>query len=162
MKVKVFTVLMLAIALFMSACGKSDADLQKAATDKLAADKVVGVTVAVKDGVATLSGEVADAAVKSKAEATVKGVEGIKSVTNSCTVKPAPTPPPPSPDKMIEGTVNQAISKLAIAGVTATVTNGEIVLTGTVSKADLTKVMQAANEAKGTNPAKVINKLTVK
>ena len=161
MKVKVFTVLMLAIALFMSACGKSDADLQKAATDKLAADKVVGVTVAVKDGVATLSGEVADAAVKSKAEATVKTVEGIKSVTNSCTVKPAPTPPPPSPDKMIEGTVNQAISKLAIAGVTATVTNGEVVLTGTVSKADLVKVMQAANEAKG-NATKVTNKLTVK
>ena len=113
MKVKVFTVLTLAFALFMMACGKSDADLQKAATDKLTADKVVGVTVAVKDGVATLTGEVADAAVKTKAEATVKGVEGVKSVTNSCTVKPAPTPPPPSPDKMIEGTVNEAIKKLS-------------------------------------------------
>ena len=161
MKVKVFTVLTLAFALFMSACGKSDADLQKAATDKLTADKVVGVTVAVKDGVATLTGEVADAAVKTKAEATVKGVEGVKSVTNSCTVKPAPTPPPPSPDKMIEGTVNEAIKKLNIAGITATVTDGEIVLSGNVSKADLTKVMQAANEAKG-NAKKVTNKLTVK
>ena len=161
MQIKVLTILTLAIALFMSACGKSDADLQKAAMDKLTADKVVGVTVAVKGGVATLTGEVADVTVKSKAEATVKGVEGIKSVTNSCTVKPAPTPPPPSPDKMIEGTVNQAISKLAIAGVTATVTNGEVVLTGTVSKADLVKVMQAANEAKG-NATKVTNKLTVK
>ena len=161
MKVKVFTVLTLACALFMMACGKSDADLQKAATDKLAADKVVGVTVAVKDGVATLTGEVADAAVKSKAEATVKGVEGIKSVTNSCTIKPAPTPPPPSPDQMIQGTVNEAIKKIGVAGVTATVTDGEIVLTGEVSKADLVKVMQAANEAKG-NAKKVTNKLTVK
>lgn len=163
MKVKVFTVLTLAFALFMMACGKSDADLQKAATEKLAADKVVGVTVAVKDGVATLTGEVADAAVKSKAEATVKGVEGIKSVTNSCTIKPAPTPPPPSPDKMIEGTVNEAIKKLALTGanITVTVTNGEIVLTGDVAKADLTKVMQAANEAKG-NATKVTNKLTLK
>ncbi len=164
MKVKVFTVLTLACALFMIACGKSDADLQKAAADKLAADKVVGVTVAVKDGVATLTGEVADAAVKSKAEATVKGVEGIKSVTNNCTIKPAPTPPPPSPDQMIQGTVNEAIKKLNLTGanVTVAVANGEIVLTGEVAKADLTKVMQAANEAKGTNPAKVINKLTVK
>ncbi|MEQ1605685.1 MAG: BON domain-containing protein [Pyrinomonadaceae bacterium] len=161
MKVKVFTVLMLAIALFMSACGKSDADLQKAATDKLTADKVVGVTVAVKDGVATLTGEVADAAVKSKAEASVKSVEGIKSVTNSCTIKPAPTPPPPSPDKLIEGAVNEAIKKIGVTGVTAAVTDGEIVLTGDVSKADLTKVMQAANEAKG-NAKKVTNKLTVK
>jgi hyperosmotically inducible periplasmic protein len=164
MKVKVFTVLTLACALFMMACGKSDADLQKAAADKLAAEKVIGVTVAVKDGVATLTGEVADAAVKSKAETVVKGVEGIKSVTNSCTIKPPPPPPTPSPDKLIEGTVNEAIKKLNLTGanVTVTVANGEIVLTGEVAKADLTKVMQAANEAKGTNPAKVTNKLTVK
>ncbi len=161
MKVKVFTVLTLAFALFMMACGKSDADLQKAAADKLTADKVTGVTVAVKDGVATLTGEVADAAVKTKAEATVKGVEGIKSVTNNCTIKPPPPPPPPSPDKMIEGSVNEAIKKLSISGITATVTDGEIVLTGDVSKADLVKVMQAANEAKG-NAKKVTNKLTVK
>ncbi len=164
MKVKYLTVLTLAFALLLSACGKSDADLLKAANDKLTADKVMGVTVAVKDGVATLSGEVADAAVKSKAEASVKTVEGIKSVTNNCTIKPAPTPPPPSPDKIIEGTVNDSIKKLGLTGanVMVAVANGEIVLTGDVAKADLTKVMQAANEAKGTNPAKVVNKLTVK
>ncbi|MEQ1643141.1 MAG: BON domain-containing protein [Pyrinomonadaceae bacterium] len=163
MKIQFLTVLMLAFALFMSACGKSDADLLKAANDKLTADKVTGVTVAVKDGVATLTGEVADAAVKSKAEASVKTVEGIKSVTNNCTIKPAPTPPPPSPDKMIEGTVNEAIKKLALTGanITVAVANGEITLTGEVAKADLVKVMQAANEAKG-NATKVNNKLTVK
>ena len=53
----------------LSQCGgKSDADLQKAASDKLAADKVAGVTVSVKDGVATLTGEVGDQTVKAKAE----------------------------------------------------------------------------------------------
>ena len=164
MKIQFLTVLMLAFALFMSACGKSDADLLKAANDKLTADKVTGVTVAVKDGVATLTGEVADAAVKSKAEASVKAVEGIKSVVaTGLTVKPAPTPPPPSPDKMIEGTVNEAIKKLALTGanITVAVANGEITLTGDVAKADLVKVMQAANEAKG-NATKVNNKLTVK
>ena len=156
MKVKVITVFTLACALFLMACGKSDADLQKAVSDKLAADKV-------KDGVATLTGEVADAAVKSKAETVVKGVEGIKSVTNSCTVKPPPPPPPPSPDKIIETGVNEAIKKLNLTGanVTVAVTNGEIILSGEVAKADLVKVMQAANEAKG-NATKVTNKLTVK
>jgi osmotically-inducible protein OsmY len=162
MRVKYLTVLTLAIALFASACGKSDADLTKAATDKLAADKVTGVTVKVEKGVATLTGEVADAAVKSKAEASVKTVEGITSVVaTGLTIKPAPTPPPASPDKMIEGTVNEAIKKLGITGVTATVTNGEVNLTGEVAKADLAKVMQAAMEAKG-NATKVNNKLTVK
>lgn len=161
MKIKFITVLTLAVALFMSACGKSDADLTKAATDKLAADKVAGVTVAVKDGIATLTGEVADAAVKTKAEASVKAVEGIKSVTNNCTIKPAPTPPPPSPDKMIEGTVNEAIKKLGITGITVAVTDGEVILTGDVTKDNLAKVMKAAMEAKG-NAKKVTNKLVVK
>lgn len=156
MRVKFFTVLMLAVALFMSACGKSDADLQKAATDKLAADKVAGVTVAVKDGVATLSGEVADITVKTKAEASVKGVEGIKSVTNNCTTKPLPTPEPPSPDKMLEGTINEGLKKKNISGVTVVVKDGEVTLSGTVDKAKVAEVMMVANESK---PKKVINNL---
>ena len=46
MKVKFLTVLSLAIALMIGACGgKSDADLQKAVSDKLAADKVTGATI---------------------------------------------------------------------------------------------------------------------
>ena len=157
MKVKVFTVLMLATALFISACGKSDADLTKAATDKLAADKITGVTVVVKDGVATLSGEVADVNVRSKAETSVKGVEGIKSVDISkVTTKPLPTPPPPSPDKMLQGTIEQSLTKKGITGVTVTVANGEVTLSGKVDKAKVAEVMMAANEAK---PSKVINNL---
>jgi osmotically-inducible protein OsmY len=156
MKLKIYTVLALSIALFVSACGKSDADLQKAASDKLTADKVTGVTVAVKDGVATLTGEVADITVKSKAEASVKTVEGIKSVTNNITTKPLPTPEPPSPDKMIEGTVNEALKKKNITGVTVSVKDGEVTLSGTVDKAKVAEVMMAANEAK---PKKVINNL---
>lgn len=147
---------MLAVALFMSACGKSDADLQKAATDKLTADKVVGATVSVKDGVATLSGEVADAAVKKKAEDTVKAVEGVKSVTNSLTIKPPPPPPPPSPDKMLEGTINEGLKKKGIDSVTVTAADGEVTLSGTVDKAKVPEVMMVANEAK---PKKVINNL---
>jgi len=157
MQVKFLTVLTLAIALFMSACGKSDADLTKAATDKLKADNVAGVTVTVKDGVATLTGEVADVTVKSKAEAAVKGVEGIKSVvTTGVTTKPLPTPPPPSPDKTLEGTINEGLKKKGITGVTVTVANGEVTLSGTVDKAKVPEVMMVANETK---PKKVINNL---
>lgn len=162
MKVKVLTVFTLAIALFISACGKSDADLTKAATDKLAAEKITGITVTVKDGVASLAGEIGDITIKTKAETALKSVDGIKSVDSAkVTVKTAATPPPPSPDKMIQGTVEEAVKKLNIAGITVTVTDGEVVLTGDVAKADLAKVMQAANEAKG-NAKKITNKLTVK
>src|ERR1043165_530506 len=98
MKIKFLTVLALAAAMMLAACGKSDNDLQKAATDKLAADKVTGVTVAVKDGTATLTGEAADITVKTKAESSVKSVEGIKAVTNSITLKPLPPAPTPMGD----------------------------------------------------------------
>lgn len=155
MKLKALTLFTLAVALFISACGKSDADLTKAVQDKLAADKVVGVTVAVKDGVASLSGEVADITVKNKAEASAK-VEGIKSVDNKITLKPMPTPPPPSPDKMLEGTINEGLKKKGFTTVTAAVANGEVTLSGTVDKAKLAEVMAVANEAK---PKKVINNL---
>jgi hyperosmotically inducible periplasmic protein len=158
MKVKLFAVLTLTLALLLSACGgKSDADLQKAAADKLTAEKITGVTVAVKDGVATLSGMVDDVTVKSRAEAAVKGVDGVKSVTSTgVTLKPLPTPPPVSPDKMLEGTINEALKKKNITGVTVSVVNGEVTLSGKVDKAKVPEVMMAANESK---PAKVINNL---
>ena len=151
MKVKFLAVLTLAIALLMSACGKSDADLTKAATDKLAADKVTGVTVAVKDGVATLTGEVENITFKSKAETSVKSVD-----TTGIKLKPLPTPEPPSPDKMLEGLINEALKKKNITGVTVTAKDGEVTLSGTVDKTKVAEVMMAANEAK---PKKVINNL---
>ena len=60
---------------------------------------------------------------------------------------------------MLEGTVSQALMKKNISGITVTVANGEITLTGTVEKAKLAEVMAAAQESK---PKKVINNLTVK
>jgi hyperosmotically inducible periplasmic protein len=158
MKIKVLSVLTLALALLLSACGgKSDADLQKAAADKLTADNITGVTVTVKDGTAALTGEVADITVKNRAEASVRGVEGIKSVTSTAvTLKPLPTPPPVSADKMLEGTINESLREKNITGVTVTVVNGEVTLSGTVDKAKVAEVMMAAQEA---NPAKVINNL---
>lgn len=153
MKVKFFTILTLAVALFLSACGgKSDADLQKAATDKLAADKVAGVTVAVKDGVATLTGEVADITVKNKAGESVKAVEGIKSVSNNCTLKPLPPPPAqvvetPQTDAMMKGTIEQAIKKLGINTIGVSVKDGEVTLTGSCPNNRKAEVMKAALEA---------------
>lgn len=147
MKVKIFTVLMLAAALMLSACGKSDADLTKAAQDKLTADKVTGVTVAVKDGVATLTGEVADVTVKSKAEASVKSVEGIKSVTNSLTTKPLPVATPAAADPALTGKLNEAMKKAGVSGLTIEVVNGKATIKGTVPAAKYAEVVRIINES---------------
>ncbi len=158
MKFKIFTVLTLAVALFLSACGKSDTDLQKAATDKLAADKITGVTVAVKDGVATLTGEVADAATKSKAELSAK-VDGIKSVTNNITIK-LPPPPPPSPDMAIKTGIQDALTKAGCTGATVELNDGVATLNGTVPAAKFAECVKAGQEAGGKlNVKKVENML---
>ncbi len=146
MKVKYLSILTIAIALFLTACGKSDADLQKAAADKLAADNVAGVTVTVKDGVATLTGEVADAAAKSKAEASAK-VEGIKSVVNNLTLKPLATATPAAPDAGLTGKINEALKKANITGLTVEVVNGKAVVKGTVPAAKYVETVKVINES---------------
>jgi len=165
MKVKIFTILAFA-ALLLSACGgKSDADLQKAASEKLSAEKVAGVNVAVKDGIATLTGEVADITVKNKAAAAVKGVEGIKSVDDKTTLKPLPTAPvasaaePPQSDAMMKGTIEEALKKMNISGVTVAVKDGEATLSGTIPKDRLAEATKAAMEA---DVKKVNNQLKTK
>ena len=107
MKVRFLTILMLAFAVMAAACGKSDADLATAVNDKLKADGVTGVTATVKDGVATLTGEVADVTVRTKAETAAKGVEGIKSVTNNVTTKPLPVATPAANDQALTGKIDE-------------------------------------------------------
>ena len=146
MKIKFLTVFSLAVVLLMSACGKSDADLQKAASDKLKADNVQGVTVTVKDGVATLTGEVENITVKNKAEASAK-VDGVKSVTNNLTLKPLPTPVPPPADPMLKGKVEESLKKAGCTGATVEVAGGTVTLKGTVPDAKFAECVQAANQS---------------
>ncbi|PSK94889.1 BON domain-containing protein [Taibaiella chishuiensis] len=119
-----------------------------------------GVTVEVKDGVATLSGPISDDATKAAMETAAKGVEGVKSVVNNTT-----TPPPPPMPAPVEINPDEALATAAAAaakeynGVTVAVKDGVVTLTGEIKKADLPKLMQAMNSIK---PKKVDNKLTVK
>lgn len=142
MKIKFLTVLTIALAVFLSACGKSDADLTKAVQDKLAADKVTGVTVAVKDGVATLTGEVADAAAKAKAETSAKAVEGIKSVVNSTTLKPIPVATPAAADPALTGKITEDLKKAGCTGASVAVNNGKVTVTGEIPAAKYAECVQ--------------------
>lgn len=157
MRIKFLTVLSIAAVLFLAACGKSDADIQKAVQDKLTADGVSGVTVAVKDGVATLTGEVADVTVKNKAAASAKGVEGVKSVTDSTTLKPVPVATPAAPDPALTGKITENLKKAGCTTVSVSVVGGKITATGEVPSAKYAECIRVINEAGGTG---FDNKLT--
>jgi hyperosmotically inducible protein len=148
MKVRFLTVLMFAIALFLSACGKSDADLTKAVNDKLAADKIAGVTATVKDGVVTLTGEVADVTVKTKAEASAKAVEGVKSVdVSKLNLKPLPTATPAAPDPALTGKITESLKKAGCTGASVAVTNGKVTVTGQVPNAKYAECIQVIQQS---------------
>ena len=152
--------LCLALALTFAACGgKSDADLKTAVENQLKTANVTGVTVDVKDGVATLKGEVADQAALDKVKALkVDGVKEIKTV--DVKVKPTPTPVPQMAsgnDTEVKTKIEENWKKAGCTGANVVVKDGTATGTGTVPKGKLATCVQAANEAK---PGKFDNKLT--
>jgi hyperosmotically inducible periplasmic protein len=155
---KFLLVLCVAATLAFSACkGASDADLQKAATDKVANP---AVTVVVKDGVATVTGEVADQAAIDKATAAAK-VDGVKSVV-ATGLKVKPTPPPvatmaSTDDTGLKTKIDEGFKKAGCTGATVEVKGGVATARGTVPKGKLAPCVMAAQETK---PGKFENQMS--
>jgi osmotically-inducible protein OsmY len=142
------------ISLVLAACAPKDADIKAGIDQAKAIAGVQGVTVAVANGVATISGEFADSAARTSTEATVRGVKGVKSVVNNATVTP---PVVISPDDALRANVAAALKEFST--LTADVQDGVITLTGEIQRAALPRVMQALSAL---NPKKIDNKATVK
>lgn len=146
------------LLLTFSACKSKvkDADIKRSVEEALiTVPSQGGLVVAVQEGVATITGEVNDLAAKTSIEPTLKNIKGLKSVVNNTTVYVANTPVI-TPDDPLTKAVQDAVKDNA--GVTATVNDGVVTLTGTIKKADLPKLMQKVN---ATRPKKVDNQLTV-
>ena len=160
--IQVFTIPLLAFLLITSitSCKQktSDADVKTAVDNAIAANSSLsGTYSSVKDGVVTLTGEVMDDASKASAETVAKGVKGVKSVVNNLTVAPAPAPVVITADDPLKTSVDATLKDFA--GVSASVQDGVVTLTGEIKRADLQKLMMALNTLK---PKKIENKLTIK
>ena len=155
------------IASFAVACNKGpdDATLTTNVKAKLTADTTVpasAINVSAKDGAVTLTGTVNTDAEKTKAETVAKGVEGVKTVTNSLTVRPpvtTTTSVPAAPDEQLRQAVAANLTKYGVSGVTVEVNNGEVTLKGDIPRAKVPDAMKSASEA---NPKKVNNQMTIK
>jgi osmotically-inducible protein OsmY len=141
-----------ATMLFVS-CKPKDADIKADVEKALSADPMMtGTTVDVKDGVVTLNGECKDDACRIHCEEVAKGVKGVKSVVNNCTVV-APLPPPPPPASLTtvldEATQQKVKDGLKdIPGVTVEFVGDKAVLKGEVTSANRKKIMQMLASAK--------------
>lgn len=137
-----------------------DSDIQMAINEKTKTITGLGTaTASVKEGVVTLSGEVADETAKVAFESAVKTIEGVKQVVNNITVAPPARTEPVviSPDETLRNAVNDVVK--AYGNVKAEVQNGVVTLTGEIKKAQLTTLMPMLHALK---PKKIENKLTIK
>ncbi|MBF4493068.1 BON domain-containing protein [Flavobacterium sp. MR2016-29] len=148
------------LALLLVACGPKDVDIQKDIDAKISG--LPGVEVTVVKGVATISGTCKDEALKQNAESIVKGVKGVKTVVNNCEIAaPEPevtaVPVEINSDSVLTTSVNEVVK--TYNGVTATVANGVVTLTGNIKRDQLPNLIKSVQELK---PKKVENKLTIK
>lgn len=143
-------------SMLLTSCkGPSDSDIQTSVNQKIASN--AGVSASVTDGVVTLTGECADENCKTSSETAVKGVKGVKSVTNNITIAAAPAPVTITADDPLKQGVDAALSNYN--GVTADVNDGVITLRGDIKRADLQKLMVSLNALR---PKKIDNQLSVK
>ena len=150
-------------SMLLSSCkGNKDGDITAAIEAKKKDMKeMAGITASVEKGVVTLNGECPDPEAKTMCEQTIGAIPGVKQVVNNCTVA-APPPPAPAPvvitaDDPLTKSVNDAIKDYP--GVSATVKDGEVTLTGTIKRASLQKLMMGLHALK---PKKITNQLTIK
>ena len=145
----------LVLASLLYSCKASDSKIQEAA--RVSATAIdPGVNVAVNDGVVTLTGQVKDQATQEALASSVKDVKGVKSVVNNTTVMASEVDV--NPDNLIRAAIEENFLQKGIRDVDFTVASGVVTLTGEITRGDLQKVMQAANEAK---PKKVNNQLKI-
>ncbi len=144
-------------------CKPSDEKITTAVKAALSTNPALSPVAAnVKDGIVTLTGEVETDELKSLAESSLAGLKGVKSITNSLTVKPK-GPTAEELKKMAEDAlltkVNENFATYKVEGITATVSDGIVTLTGEITRANLQNAMKAAMESGAT---KVENKMTIK
>jgi osmotically-inducible protein OsmY len=157
MKRSSIAVLFLALGLSLSftSCKKEpkDGDIQKVIMEKLAnMPDMAGISASVKDGVATITGECANADVCTSVVAMVENTPGVKSVVKSCTVKPEEvktpeTPVVPKEMSALEQSVKDAIKDNP--SVSAELVDGVIVLSGEIQKKDVPTLMRKLKSMEG-------------
>ncbi len=141
------------ITLGMTSC-KSQAQKDAEAQAKIEAQLTPGITVEVKDGIATIDGQFTDEVARANTEAEVKSIAGVKSVVNNGTVEP---PIVINPDETLISGVNALMQ--GYTGVSASVNEGVVTLTGEINREDWMNLKPALDALR---PKQVVNNLTVK
>lgn len=142
--------------LIAGSCAPKDEDITKSVQTAISS-LAPGISATTADGIVTLTGMVENEALVGQLATAAQSVKGVKSVVNQITVKEPEIVI--SADDVLKGKVEEGFSKYGVTGITATVADGEVTLTGDITRDKLTDAMKAANEAL---PKKVNNQMNIK
>jgi hypothetical protein len=152
---KLLQPMMAAVLLFLiigaGACKKKDAAIQTAVETALKANPdLANALVTVKDGIATVTGELPNDAAKTALDGILAGMKDLKSFANNCTV----TPPvvPPVTDQLAQA-VTDALKDFP--SVKSELKDGVLTLTGEIQRSSLQKLMQGLNALKAMGLKKI-------
>lgn len=159
---KIFTAVALLAVVSFSGCKPKDADIEKAISAKMAGmTEMKDMKVAVKDGVATLTGECADEACKANCVKAVEGmgIKGVKSVVSNCSLKPAPasTAVNVSVDAAVQKKITDGLKD--IKGATVVFEGKKAIFSGVFTASQKTTLQQLCSSA---GVAADMSKATVK
>lgn len=148
---RLLPVLVLLAGISFNGCKPKDADVKSNIEKELKANSSTNnVMVMVEKGVVTLSGEVADDAAKAAMYDNVKAMKGVKTVQDNTVIPELVAPVTITPDDPLMMSVKDATKDYP--GVTATVNDGVIVLTGEITKDKWQKLKMTLD---GLNPKRV-------
>ncbi len=133
-------------------CGVKDETVKTSVETLLKANpELAGIVADVKEGVITLSGEVKSEAAKAAAETALAGVKGMKSIANNITIAAPPPAPIPDPATIIpaaDEALNTGLKDVLkdFSGLTSSVKDGMVSLTGEITKAKWLILKQAIDK----------------
>lgn len=150
--------------IMFQSCKQSDSNIQQNVQQELTSKyNSYSVSSSVRDGVVTLNGMVDSQAQKTAVENDVAKVSGVKRVMNNVAIRASNVmpqqQPATSPDTNMRSAIESRLRTEGFNDVRVDVANGEVVLSGSLRRNDLTKVMQIANES---SPRKVTNNITLR
>jgi hyperosmotically inducible protein len=133
---------------------------KKDAVAKAAAKSAVpGISIEVKDGIATIDGAMNSSDAVTTAEETIKHIENVKTIVSHLTVNDTPVPSsrPINPDQALIDGVHPILREYP--GVTASIKDDVIDLTGKISKADW---MELNRQLEALKPRQILNNMKIK
>lgn len=149
LKIVLMSLAVAAMALTIQSCKTKlkDSDIQATIEKAISADgKLAGTAVAVKDGIATLTGQLADNSAVTYVVDAIGKLKGVKSVVNNLTVAPPPAPVVNADDAAL----TQGLADIFkdVPSVTSSIKDGKIVLVGEIVKAKWAMIKQTLDKLK--------------